>query len=273
MTKPPALMSTLMYSLMSSLIVGAGAALLHAGPVQAQSGARAVDVITPQDEFRQRAETAAAQGTPFIENFQARPAPDLRPGSKLTFSLRGTPGAKVDLAIKGVRGVIELPEVRYGEYATTYTIRGGDKLSEQSEVNVTMRFRNKVATTSLGQRLVGSGAALAAAPGTRAVGASAAGGMAAGASARTCADCASVESVKVVNLSGTASQPAGQAAQGASGTWTSASGPGDAYRYDVTLRYPDGRTVTMPMNDDPGLAAGELVRVKNGVLIRYSGAF
>lgn len=258
-------------SLMSTLILAASAVLLHAGPVQAQSGARAADVITPQDEFRQRAETARAQGTPFIENFQAVPAPDLKPGSQLRFSLRGTPGAKVDLAIKGVRGVIELPEVRYGEYATTYTVRGGDRISEQSDVNVTMRFRNKVATATLGQRL-GAGSA-------QAVGSSGtAGGTVASAAGagRTCADCASVEAVNVVNLSGAAAQggqgsQGSQSGQGTTGTWTTASGPGEAYRYDVVLRYPDGRTVTMPMDDDPGLAAGEQVRVKNGVLVRYTG--
>jgi hypothetical protein len=255
--------------------LAAGAAL-HSGVVQAQSGARAADVVTPQDEFHQRAETAAAQGVPFIENFQARTAPDLKPGSQLMFSLRGTPGAKVDLAIRGVRGVIELPEVRYGEYATTYTVRGGDRLSEQSEVNVTMRFRNKVATASLGQRLGGSPSSLAAGGANRAIGASSSAtlaGSAPVAAARpraSCADCASVESVKVVNLGGASAQGA-QGAQGGGGAWTTASGPGDAYRYDVTLRYPDGRVVTMPLDDDPGLATGEQVRVKNGVLIRYTG--
>lgn len=251
----------------SPLISAALVALALHGVAQAQSGARAADVITPQDEFRQRAESAAAEGRPFIENFQARPAPDLQPGSQLRFSLRGTPGAKVDMAIKGVRGVIELPEVRYGEYATNYTIRAGDRLSEQSDVNVTMRFRNKVATASLGQRL-GTPAAVGASSSGATDAGPAAAGTAVGAGPRSsCADCASVESVKVVSLTGGA-QPA-QGGQG--GAWTTATGPGESYRYDVVLRYPDGRSVTMPMNDDPGLAVGEQVRVREGVLIRYTG--
>jgi hypothetical protein len=252
-------------------ILLAGAALLHAaaGPAQAQAerGARAADVVTPQDEFRMRAETAAAQGLPFIENFQARPSPDLKPGSRLGFSLRGTPGAKVDVSIQGVRGVIELPEVRYGEYATTYTVRGGDRITERSEVNVTMRFKNKVATASLGQRLIGADSALTAVGGSGGSG-GAGGGTVAGPApaAGACPDCASVEAVNVVNLSGTATQAA-QATQG--GAWTPATGPGESYRYDVVLRYPDGRTVTMPFESDPGLAKGEQVRVNNGVLIRH----
>ena len=214
--------------------------LAQSSAVFAQSGARAADVITPQDNFRIRAEQAVARGEPFIEGFRVRPAPDLKPGSQLSVSLRGTPGAKVDMAIKGVRGVIELPEVRYGEYATSYTLRAGDHITEQSEVSVTMRFRNKVASKTLGQPLMLAASAPAA--------------------TRLCAACATVQDVKVVSLS---DQTAG--AVGGSGGVTM-SGPGRAYRYDVTLRYGDGRLVTMPFDYDPGFAKGERVRVNNGQL-------
>lgn len=244
----------------------AGGALGQSGAALAQSGARAADVVAPQETFRMRAERAAAQGIPFIENFSARPSPDLKAGSELAVSLRGTPGAEVDLAIQGVRGVIKLPEVRYGEYATNYSIRGGDRISERSEVSVTMRFRSKVASKTLGQPL-----SLAAAAPNAASPASAATQSGSKAPSASCANCATIQAVNVVNLS----DATAQGANGAAGTGgpTISVGPGAAYRYDVVVRYADGRLVTMPFDNDPGLSAGEQVRINDGVILRESAAF
>lgn len=226
-------------SLFCSLLIAA-TTLLPSAVALAQSGARAEDVAPRPDSFRLRAEQAAAQGVAFIEEFQVRPGPDLKAGAQLAVSMRGTPGAKVELAIQGVRGVIGVPEVRYGEYATNYTIRGNDRISERSEVSVTMRFRDKVASRTLGQPL--SLAAVAAA--------------APAAAARMCPGCAIVQDVKVVNLT-----------NGSNG-----SGPGVSYRYEVILRQADGRLVTMPFDNDPGVTAGEQVRVVNGELERDTTA-
>lgn len=61
---------------------------------------------------------------------------------------------------------------------------------------------------------------------------------------RYCTNCATVEALKLV--------PAGGAAQ----------------RYEMVLRYGDGKVKTFKYDNDPGLRVGEKVKDNNGVVVR-----
>ena len=96
----------------------------------------------------------AANGTPRIERFDVRGDTSLTPGNELNFMVYGTPGAKVDMAIDGARGVFFLPEVRPGEYEGEYIIRRSDRIASNSVVTANMRIGNRVATTRLNKPLL-----------------------------------------------------------------------------------------------------------------------
>lgn len=61
---------------------------------------------------------------------------------------------------------------------------------------------------------------------------------------RYCTNCATVEALNPV--------PAG----------------GGAHRYDMVLRYTDGKVKTFRYDNDPGLRVGEKVKDNNGVVVR-----
>ncbi len=70
----------------------------------------------------------------------------LRPGNVLSFSLNGTAGAAVTLQISGATKVLQMSEVRPGEYTGDYTIRNRDRLTDAS--TVTARLQKNGRTTS-----------------------------------------------------------------------------------------------------------------------------
>jgi hypothetical protein len=69
----------------------------------------------------------AVAGAPRVERFDVQGTDDLGPGNELRFTVRGTPGAKVDVQIAGSRGIFFLPETRPGEYSGAYTIRRDER--------------------------------------------------------------------------------------------------------------------------------------------------
>ena len=242
--------------------------------VLSESLLRGVGRHDRRDERNQRADSVNA---PRIERFDVRGNDDLGAGNELMFTVRGTPGAKVDMAIAGARGVFFLDEVNPGEYEGNYTIRRADRILPNSAVTANMRIGNRVATASLGKPLL-----IAAAPANtpRVV--------------RYCTNCATVEAINVVEVNGDGNYlgAIGGGVVGAllgnqvgSGSGkkvaTVAGAVGGAFagrniernskrtqHYEVVVRYANGGTQNVTYENDPGLRVGEKVKVDNGVLSR-----
>jgi outer membrane lipoprotein SlyB len=218
---------------------------------------------------------------PRIERFEVRGSEDLGPGNDLGFTVFGTPGARVELTIVGARGVFFLPEVRQGEYAADYTIRRDDRLAPDSRVTATIRSNGRYTTQVLGRPL------LAGAPHPVATSAPR--------TARYCTNCATVEAVNVVEVSGDGNYLGTLGGAVVGGLLGNQVGGGDgrkvatvagavggavvgrniernqrrSQRYEVVVRYAgNGATQTLQYENDPGFRTGDAVRVNNGVLSR-----
>ena len=220
---------------------------------------------------------AMASDAPRIERFDVRGDDALTPGNELNFMVYGTPGAKVDMAIEGARGVFFLPETKPGEYSGEYVIRRADRIMPNSVVTANMRIGNKVATTRLNKPLLIAGAPVAP---QRA--------------ARYCTNCATVEAINVVQVDGegnylgtigggvVGAAIGSQIGSGSGKTAAQIAGAlGGAYigrniernakrtqHYEVVIRFTNGGTQTVTYENDPGLKVGEKVRATNGVLER-----
>ena len=218
---------------------------------------------------------------PRVERFDVRGVGDLEAGDELTFTLMGTPGSKVEISIAGSRGVFFLPETRPGEYSGVYTVRRADRLAPDSAVTATIRNGGRATTTTLGRPLVSGPAPRPMNP-----------------VARYCSNCATVESVNVIQVQGsagyigtvggalvggllgsqvgsgngrTAAQIAGVvggAAVGRNIDNNNAAKAGANQHYEVTVRYPNGATKVITYANEPGFRAGDKVRVDNNVLTR-----
>ncbi|MBW8899219.1 MAG: glycine zipper 2TM domain-containing protein [Massilia sp.] len=232
-------------------------------------GARAVD---------QRPRTSDLAHMPRIERFGVQGNEDLSPGNDLTFTVTGTPGAKVDMTIAGARGVFFLPETSAGTYSGTYTVRRADRIGPNSAVTATMRADGRVATAALNEPLLAVRAAEA--PPARI--------------ARYCSNCATVEAVNVVEVNGDGSYLGtvgggvvgallgSQVGSGSGRTAAEVAGAlGGAYagrniernakktqHFEVVIRFSNGGTQTIAYPNDPGVHVGEKVRYNDGVLTR-----
>jgi outer membrane lipoprotein SlyB len=178
--------------------------------------------------------------------------------------------------------VFFLPEVRQGEYAADYTIRRDDRIAPDSRVTATIRANGRYTSQVLGRPLLaGTPRPVAATSAPR--------------TARYCTNCATVEAVNVVEVSGDGNYlgTVGGAVVGGllgnqvgKGTGRSAATVAGAVggamvgrnieknsrrseRYEVVVRYAgNGATQTLQYENDPGFRAGDAVRVNNGVLSR-----
>ncbi len=224
-----------------------------------------------------RTNVAAVGGTPKIDRFDVRGDDSLRPGNELNFTVYGTPGAKVDMAIEGAKGVFFLPEIKPGEYSGDYTIRLADRIRSNSVVTANMRVGNRVATTTLNKPLLVQTPVVASSR-----------------VERYCTNCATVEAVNVVQVDGDGNYlgtigggvvgaiVGSQVGSGSGKTAAQIAGAlGGAYigrniernarrtqHYEVVVRFSNGGTQTVTYENDPGLRVGEQVRVNNGVLER-----
>ncbi len=213
---------------------------------------------------------------PKIERFNVDPAADLSGGNDLRFTVFGTPGGKADLAIKGVKGKILLPEVNSGEYASNYTIRNRDRITSNSTVTATLRLGERVTSATLGKALQN---AAAPAP-TRA--------------ARVCNNCGTVAAVNLVEVKGEGGYLGaigggvvgallGSQVGGGSGRTAAqiAGAVGGAYaghaieanvrksnHYEVVVRLETGATQTVVFAADPGYRVGDKVKINDGVMVR-----
>jgi outer membrane lipoprotein SlyB len=227
-------------------------------------------------------------GTPRVQTFDVRGSDDLGPGHELKFTVVGTPGAKVDVQIAGTRGIFTLPEVRPGEYAGLYTIRRGDNIAPDASVTATIRANGRYSTATLGQPLLAGGRVRGDRMDDRREDRRADDSQRV---ARYCTNCATVESVNVIQAEAGAAGTVGGAAVGGllgnqvgSGSGRTAATVAGAVggaiagraiernarapRYEVVVRYENGATQSIRYDNDPGFRAGEQVRVTDGVLSR-----
>lgn len=214
---------------------------------------------------------------PAIERFNVQGSPDLSPGNELRFTVFGTPGGRVEVAMAGARGVFFLPEVRPGEYDAVYTIRNSDRIAPDSRVTATIRANGRYTTSVLGRPLLAGGR------------------VSEPRQARYCTNCATVEAVNVIEVSGngnylgtaggavvggllgsqvgsgsgrTAATVAGAVAGGLAGRNIQRN-MNREQRFEVVVRYSNsGATQTLQFDNDPGFRQGDRVRVNNGVLSR-----
>lgn len=217
-----------------------------------------------------------AADVPRISRFDVQANDDLTPGNELVFSVYGTPGAKVDMAIAGTRGVFFLPEVNPGEYTGGYTIRRADRIAPNSAVTANMRVGNRVSTATLNKPL----RLASATPAPRDV--------------RYCTNCATVDAINVVEVNGDGNYLGtigggvvgavlgSQVGKGSGRTAAQIAGAlGGAYvgrniernakktqHYEVVIRFANGGTQTVTYENDPGLRVGEKVKINDGVLSR-----
>ena len=247
--------------------------------IQRSPGARPND--RGQYASAERGQYATNDGLPRIERFDVRGDTELTPGNELNFMVYGTPGAKVDMAIEGAKGVFFLPEVKPGEYAGEYIIRRSDHIASNSVVTANLRLGNRVATSKLNKPLLLASTAP----------------VTAAAMARYCANCAVVEAINVVQVEGEGSYLGSigggvlgaaigsQVGNGKGKTAAEIAGAlGGAYigrniernakrtqHYEVVVRFANAGTQTVTYEQDPGLRVGEKVKVNNGVLARDPG--
>ncbi|WP_334187818.1 glycine zipper 2TM domain-containing protein [Noviherbaspirillum sp.] len=222
--------------------------------------------------------SAKAASTPQlkIERFNVEPVADLGGGNDLQFSMAGTPGAKVDLVIQGVKAKVFLPEVSSGQYATTYTIRNSDRIVRNSTVTANLRMGDRVTSATLGKPLQTPAAPVPV--------------------ARICYNCGTVEAVNLVEVKGEGSYLGtigggvvgallGSQVGGGSGRTVAqiAGAVGGAYagnmiegkvrdttHYEIVVRLNNGATQMVPFAADPGYRIGEKVKVDAGVITRTS---
>lgn len=211
---------------------------------------------------------------PKIERFNVEPVADLSGGNDLRFTVLGTPGGKVYLAIKGVKGKILLPEVTNGEYASTYTIKNRDRIVSNSAVTATLRLGERVTNATLGKALQSTAAPARV--------------------ARICNNCGTVEAVNHVEVKGeggylgaigggvVGALLGGQVGGGTGRTVAQIAGAvGGAYagraieanarksnHYEVLVRLQNGATQTVVFAAEPGFQVGEKVKINDGVIVR-----
>jgi outer membrane lipoprotein SlyB len=213
---------------------------------------------------------------PKIERFNVEPAADLSGGNDLRFTVFGTPGGKVDLAINGVRGKIFMSEVNNGEYTSTYTIRNRDRIASNSVVTANLRVGERVTSVTLDKALQS-----AAAPAPVRV-------------ARICNNCGTVEAVNLIEVKGEGSylgvvgggvvgallgsqvgggngRTAAEVAGAVGGAYAGRALEGNARKtnhYEVLVRLQTGAVQTVSFAADPGYRIGDKVKINDGVIVR-----
>lgn len=88
----------------------------------------------------------AQPAAPQIRSLEASADGRLEPGTRLTFTLEGTPRSRATVRIRGLRQSVPLTEVRRGEYVGSYTIQRGDRLDGDAEIRASLRDGNTVGT-------------------------------------------------------------------------------------------------------------------------------
>jgi outer membrane lipoprotein SlyB len=211
---------------------------------------------------------------PKIDHFNVDPAAELKGGSELYFSVFGTPGGQVNLAIAGVKGRVFLPEVKSGEYANTYTLKNRDRVTRNGVVTANLRLGERVTSATLGKPLQSENAPQPLQ------------------TSRVCANCGVVESVNLIEVKGeggylgaigggvVGALLGNQIGAGTGRTVAQIAGAlGGAYagraiegktrttnHFEVLVRLQNGTAQTVSFAAEPGFKVGDKVKVSAGVI-------
>jgi outer membrane lipoprotein SlyB len=227
-----------------------------------------------------------------IADFRIVAPERVRPGDELRFALTGTPGGRASVAVQGVSERIALAETHRGVYEGDYTVRRGDRLRGELVATGHLRANGRESVQRYTRDANGSrdeerfrngrederfrhGRDVSAAPACRA--------------------CGVVEAVNVVETKNDGNNVIGTIAGGVLGgvlghqvgggtgkdVATVAGALGGAYagnrvqdsmdksrQHQVVVRLDDGSTQTFLYAADPGVKAGDRVRVENEALVR-----
>jgi outer membrane lipoprotein SlyB len=207
-----------------------------------------------------------------IERFSVEPVGDLGGGNDLRFHVQGTPGAKADLSINGVRGKVLLSEVRSGEYAGSYTIRNRDRITPNTVVTANLRVGDYVTSSVLAQTLQSTTTP----------------------QQMVCGHCGTVEAVNLIEVKGEGSYLGtiggglvgallGSQVGGGNGRTVAevAGAVGGAYagrsieansrnssHYEVVAILQNNTRQTVSFATDPGYRVGDKVKINDGVMSR-----
>ena len=163
----------------------------------------------------QRARAPLTEMPVRIDGIDVEEVARLDPGTRLSFSVFGTPGAVASLQIEGARHGLVLREAERGVYEGTYTIEPDERIAANAPVVATLRRGAEVAQSVLDEPLVlgaampdGRTASARAAPVAEPRPAEVAPPPRSSAPTRplqrnvACTDCAVVESVRAVETDG-----------------------------------------------------------------------
>ena len=85
----------------------------------------------------------AQPAAPELRSLEVTSDDGLRAGAELEFTVEGTPRARVNLRINGIRRDIALMETERGVYTGSYTIKRQDRISPANPIRATLRLRNR----------------------------------------------------------------------------------------------------------------------------------
>ncbi len=95
----------------------------------------------------------AQAAAPVIERFDVESEDRLVVGSRLRFTIEGSPGAVASVRINGIKQRIPLKEVEEGVYEGAYTVKAGDRIIAGSSARATLKKGNRSSSTILQQSL------------------------------------------------------------------------------------------------------------------------
>lgn len=96
------------------------------------------------------AAAVAQQAAPEVQSLQVASDGGLDAGSRLQFTVEGTPRAQASVRIQGIQRNIPLREVSRGVYTGGYTIKRQDRIDESSPIRATLRARNRSVSANYG---------------------------------------------------------------------------------------------------------------------------
>ena len=94
------------------------------------------------------ASAQAQPASPEVFSLQVTSDHGVNPGSRLQFTLHGTPHARAFVRIRGVRDSIALREIDRGVYTGRYVVADDDRIDTGDKINAILRQGNRTVTAS-----------------------------------------------------------------------------------------------------------------------------
>lgn len=89
------------------------------------------------------AAAVAQPAAPEVRSLQVASDGGLEAGSRLQFTVEGTPRARASVRVRGIQRNIPLKEISRGVYTGDYTLKRQDRVTESSPIRATLRVRNR----------------------------------------------------------------------------------------------------------------------------------